>query len=174
MQGDFEKFETLCSQKIIQLVIHPYNLLFMQLNEAMAKKDNKKVRKLLKSFDQIKITDKQKTAVYSKAFYYYFTLGQTERSKERVNEYYQKLSKYEDYDGKEEIDIIFDTFVNGGYKYLGTMLEKYTHARSEEKLECEMLLMNMYTNKGDLEEAKKYSVLAQETIENQGVLKTPQ
>lgn len=158
MAENYEEFDKLINNDLTKLVIKPYNLFFMQLNKEMISKNNSAVQKTANVFSRIKMNKDQAVTLYMRLFHYY--LDQDDKT--HAKRYYKKLNDYE-FKGKEGYKVIYDTLVEDGYKYLNETLKAYESTTDESrKLEFEIMLMNMYTNKGDLKEAKKYEKLSSE------------
>lgn len=162
VNGEYEEFEKLANKDVTRLAIRPFNLFYMQLNEAMVKGNKTQIKEISNYFNHIKMNDRQAISLYSKLFYYYVSSD----DKTQADKAYKKLKNYPDFEGMGKADIIHDTLVDGGYKYLNQVLEEYKECdNDEDKLQCEMMLLNMYTNKGDMQEAKKYVELSQNRME---------
>lgn len=161
MNGDYEQFDALVNKDITRLSIRPYNLFFMELCAAIAKNNKAKVKEIANYFRKIKMNQNQKIALYSKLFYFYIT----QNDKSAAKRAYDELNEFDSYPNKNDIDCLKDTMLDEGYKYLDETLEKYAQASEDKKLQYEILLMNMYTNKNEIEKAKEYFEKSQSRME---------
>ena len=85
MTRDFDQFDRLIEKRSAQFVFDPFNIDFMKLNAALVKQDPAEIDRRFADFDQCRLNDKQKEAVYYNAFYYYVACSDIEKVKQYGN-----------------------------------------------------------------------------------------
>ena len=156
---DFVSFDELIDSSETKKLFPVYNIAFLKLNEAMLKEDKKAIDQAFDSFD-MRMNNAQKEALYKKGFYYY--LGLEDRAKTRV--YYDLLKELKVKDEKM-LDVMYDTYIDKGYQFLEDVKTLVDQMKDEQKMPYYALLADMYRNKGDEDEAKKYEKLLAEQTE---------
>lgn len=156
---DFVSFDELIDSSETKKLFPVYNIAFLKLNEAMLKEDKKAIDQAFDSFD-MRMNNAQKEALYKKGFYYY--LGLEDRAKTRV--YYDLLKELKVKDEKM-LDVMYDTYIDKGYQFLEDVKTLADQMKDEQKMPYYALLADMYRNKGDEDEAKKYEKLLAEQTE---------
>ena len=156
---DYASFDKLIDSSETKKLFPVYNIAFLKLNEAMLKEDKKAIDQAFDSFD-MRMNNAQKEALYKKGFYYY--LGLEDRTKTRV--YYDLLKELKVKDEKM-LDVMYDTYIDKGYKFLEDVKTLADQMKDEQKMPYYALLADMYRNKGDEDEAKKHEKLLAEQTE---------
>lgn len=156
---DYASFDKLIDSSETKKLFPVYNIAFLKLNEAMLKEDKKAIDQAFDSFD-MRMNNAQKEALYKKGFYYY--LGLEDRTKTRT--YYDLLKELKVKDEKM-LDVMYDTYIDKGYKFLEDVKTLADQMKDEQKMPYYALLADMYRNKGDEDEAKKYEKLLAEQTE---------
>ncbi len=156
---DFVSFDELIDSSETKKLFPVYNIAFLKLNEAMLKEDKKAIDQAFDSFD-MRMNNAQKEALYKKGFYYY--LGLEDRAKTRV--YYNLLKELKVKDEKM-LDVMYDTYIDKGHQFLEDVKTLADQMKDEQKMPYYALLADMYRNKGDEDEAKKYEKLLAEQTE---------
>lgn len=87
LKRDFIQFDQLIEKRAVRFVFDPFNVDFMKLNAALVKGDPIEIDQRFAGFDQCRLSDKQKEAVYYNAFYYYVS----RKDKARVKQYGNQL-----------------------------------------------------------------------------------
>ena len=106
---------------------------------------------MFEHFNDVRLNNTQKQAVYNRAFYYYLSLG----DEKKAREYYTQLSEINPKD-QETLDIVYDIYIAKGYKYLDKLLGMAEKMDDKQKLANYPLIAEMYRNKGDDEKAVEY------------------
>lgn len=157
--GDFDNFEKLINKWYTKYLIHPFNIDFLKLSEALIKQDSKQIEKCLEVFENTTITDKQKQAIYQKAFFYYLQ----EDNHTKLKKYYKLIKNLEDKTLFNNIDDIFKIVVDKDV----TLLSKYESIYNENNNNsmAAYLLYNIYKNLDDSKKANKYLERFNELVE---------
>ena len=96
----------------------------------------------------------QKEALYKRGFYYFLS----EEDKENTRVYYDLLKDLNIRD-QETLDVMYDTYILKGYKYLDQIQKQCNEAEGDGKMALYALLSDMYHNKGDEDKAREYENL---------------
>ena len=157
--GDFDNFEKLINKWYTKYLIHPFNIDFLKLSEALVKQDSKQIEKCLEVFENTTITDKQKQAIYQKAFFYYLQ----EDNHTKLKKYYKLIKNLEDKTLFNNIDDIYKIVVDKDV----TLLSKYENIYNENNNNsmAAYLLYNIYKNSDDSKNANKYLNIFNELVE---------
>ncbi len=147
---DFKTFDGLIESRPARTLFPAYNRAYLKLNEAMYKEDRAEIDKAFASFD-MPMNKAQKTALYKKGFYYY--LGLEDRGK---TDHYFELLKQLDVSDRHSLDVMYDIYIDKGYKYIGEMEERIKGLTEEEQMPFLALLSDMYRNKGDQKKAEEF------------------
>ncbi len=155
IKKDFRTFDQKIESRLVKLVISPFNIDYMKLNEALIKDDHKEVDKAFKVFDSRKLNDRQKEAVYYNGFYYYLA----KENKDMTTKYVDRLLKLDHLkdDVKKEIKISYDINILGHYDLLDETLKKLETEKDPQLIiKYELMIAKMYANKGEDDKAKEY------------------
>lgn len=156
--GDFDNFEKLINKWYTKYLIHPFNIDFLKLNEAIVKQDKKQIEDCLAVFENTTITDAQKQAIYQKAFFYYLQ----EDNHTKLKKYYKLIKNLEDKTLFNNIDDIYKIVVDKEVD----QLEKYEKIYSQNKNSmAAYLLYNMYKNLDNNKKADEYLKAFNELVE---------
>lgn len=150
--GDFVKYEELISRKTTKWILEPYTIDYIKLQVAMMKRDPAETDKCFDRFDEVRLNDQQKITVFENAFYYYVAAGNIEK----VRKYGNLLLKVKTFSRAEEIKQYYSIMVEKSYDDLDKMLEELKDADPVSQARMEFLISQMYKNKGDIDNAKKY------------------
>ena len=163
--GDFDNFEKLINKWYTKYLIHPFNIDFLKLSEALIKQDSKQIEKCLEVFENTTITDKQKQAIYQKAFFYYLQ----EDNHTKLKKYYKLIKNLEDKTLFNNIDDIYKIVVDKDV----TLLSKYENIYNENNNNsmAAYLLYNIYKNSDDSKNANKYLNIFNELVEKGAYIK---
>ena len=163
--GDFDNFEKLINKWYTKYLIHPFNIDFLKLSEALIKQDSKQIEKCLEVFENTTITDKQKQAIYQKAFFYYLQ----EDNHTKLKKYYKLIKNLEDKTLFNNIDDIYKIVVDRDV----TLLSKYENIYNENNNNsmAAYLLYNIYKNSDDSKNANKYLNIFNELVEKGAYIK---
>ena len=158
VKRNLEGFDKLRNNPLTKVLVKSVNLFYLDLNRAMAGHDDSQVLNLLKIAGKLRISTEQKEDICIKVFYYYLSA----ENKDGCRKSYRMLKDINP--DNVTLDIINDTFVEGGYKYLEEILESYDNSPEEQKASQASLLAAMYENKGDKAKAKKYHEISERYI----------
>ena len=150
----FDEFNELIDSPEAQKSFPVYNRLFLKLNEAFLKEDKTAIDKAFKEFNGLRMNKVQQEALYKRGFYYYMSA----EDKENTRMYYDLLSQMSIKD-QETIDVMYDTYILKGYRYLEQIRKQCDDAIGDQKMPFYALLADMYHNKGEEDKAKEYEAL---------------
>lgn len=160
MDKKFNDFDKEIKEMEKKKTLPPFNIIFLKLNRAIVEDKGSLVIETLNQANNTKLVDSQKDIIYKKAFHYYLS----KKDKTNCTKYHQLLSQLNRRDFPV-IDRLYDTYINNGYKYLDSTLQSVDLiSNDDEKMQVYLLLSNMYANKKDDENVKKYLELAQDIM----------
>ena len=144
MENKFKEFDELLERKSTKFFVPIYNSIILRLNKAMILKDVRMVNYLIDEASKIRMKDPQKMYLYSKGFTFYLAMGEEYRCKKC----YEEIQLCKDNPTKEYIEMVYDTIILKGYKYIDKAEKMMTEATGEDKENLATLLNAMYVNKG--------------------------
>lgn len=156
---DYEGFDRECETALVKSFIPPYNLSFLKLNAALMRNDKSRIEDTIATFDAIKMNITQKQALYDKCFFYYIST----ENKDKAQLYYQLLMDMNNTD-KVMYSCFYDTYVLKGCNYLDEVLNRLSSLNDNEKIPYYTLLADIYRNKGDDDNANKYTDLLKKQL----------
>lgn len=156
---EYEEFEKLIDTPEVKKSFTAYNVAFMKLNKAMMKNNPSEITQAFANFN-IKMNPVQRETVLKRAFYYYIGVKDFKRT-----EHYYNLLKDMNVKDQVTLDIMYDTYVNKGYRYLEEVLNNYERLSEEDQAPYIALIADMYKNKGDNEKAKEFEDKTQKIIQ---------
>ena len=112
----------------------------------------------LQEFEKETMSDVQKVAVHSKAFYYFLSCG----DKKNTTKYYKLLKENKAFKDEKDLERIYDTYILKGCRYL-----EETKEEAEGDPFLLAMVADMYSNRGDRENMQKYADMARECAEVQ-------
>ena len=151
-----EKFNATANTLLAKITLSEFDKELIRFNVAELHRDDALVEKQIKVFEEMNLKDSQKKKVYPQIFYYYID----RHRKEDTTRYYQKLSEFNVYRNKRDIEMTYDAYVRGSHMYLEEALKDLKKCTRYELPAKERLVARMYANKGINAEAKKYNSLA--------------
>lgn len=154
----FDEFDQLIDSKDVMKHFPPYNISYMKLNKAMIQNNPSAINKAFGSF-KFKMNDIQKETVYKRGFYYYLGI----EDKRRTDYFYNRLKDMNIKD-KISLDIMYDTYIEKGYRYLDEVLANISNLSKEAQAPYIAIIADMYRNKGDKKNADEYEKKAEEYI----------
>ena len=110
----FDVFDQLIAEKRTQRLISLFNRKFLLLNKSLLKGDHHQVMDQLQEFEKETMSDVQKVAVHSKAFYYFLSCG----DKKNTTKYYKLLKENKAFKDEKDLERIYDTYILKGCRYL--------------------------------------------------------
>lgn len=155
-QGDDARFEAIAGS-LGGKTLSAFDKELIRFNVAEARKEQNSIEASIRNFEQMTLKDSQKKKIYQRIFYYYVD----HNKKAEAKKYYQELESLNVYNNKKDVEVTYDTFINGGHKYLNETLERAKKAKPQELPALERNISRMYENKGVHSEAKKYARLAE-------------
>lgn len=144
MESKFQEFDELLEKKSTKFFVPVYNSIVLRLNKAMIMKDVRLVNSLMNDAGKIRMKDQQKMYLYSKGFTFYLALGEEIKCKKC----YEQIQLCKDNPTKEYIEMVYDTFIQKGYKYIDKAEKMLTEASDADKENLTSLINAMYVNKG--------------------------
>lgn len=156
-ENKLNEFNELIESKKANFFIHPYNLNFLKLSLAISNNNKAEIKKIMGIFDHVRLDRKQKEALYSRCFQYYLSINDNDEA----TNYYHMIKLNNPNKNHDDLDMVYDTYLNNGYKYLDTYLLKLQTASHTQRIAYESHISQMYLNKGDKENSDKYKQLAQ-------------
>lgn len=156
--GKYDQYEVLRNKGVTKYLIPPFNLLYSDFNKAVSQNDREEAERCLAVLETIRLSKRQKGTVYARAFYYYVLL----KDKEKATRYYRLTGDYSNASEMKDMDIFFDTFVQNGYAYLEEVQELIKTAPEQALSDYESVLSQIFSNKGDEVQARKYKDLAEQ------------
>ena len=154
----FDDYARLRNKWYTVYLFNSFNLSFLDLNVAIFKGNIKQIEECFESFDKMKMSKKQKETVYSRAFYYYLM----KKEKEKTTRYYHLLKDLDKPEIMKDINIFYNTFIEGGCDYLDEVLDGYKNCHKDQRADFESILSRIYENMNDLNNAQKYKQMAEE------------
>ena len=154
MTRDFDRFDRLIEKRSVQFVFDPFNIDFMKLNAALVKQDPAEIDRRFADFDQCRLNDKQKEAVYYNAFYYYVARSDIAKVRLYGNRLLNLATCSEALKAETQKD--YAVMIDHSYADLDEDLAKLDQLEGEEKAKAEFLISKMFENKGDSQQAKLY------------------
>ena len=152
--GFLDRFDRLIEKRSVQFVFDPFNIDFMKLNAALVKQDPAEIDRRFADFDQCRLNDKQKEAVYYNAFYYYVARSDIAKVRLYGNRLLNLATCSEAL--KAETQKYYAVMIDHSYADLDEDLAKLDQLEGEEKAKAEFLISKMFENKGDSQQAKLY------------------
>ncbi|MBQ6560073.1 MAG: hypothetical protein IJL85_04495 [Erysipelotrichaceae bacterium] len=149
------KFEAI-SKTFAAKTLSRFDMELIRFNVAELQRDDALIEKQIGKFEEMELKDSQKKKVYPQIFYYYID----RHRKEDATRYYNKLSEFDVYRNKRDIEMTYDAYVRGSHMYLEEALKDLKKCTKIELPAKERLVAKMYANKGINAEAKKYNSLA--------------
>lgn len=160
MNKEYGEFDRLIDKRKTKFFVPVFNSLMLQLNKSIMLNDKAEIESVMEKSNLIKKSEKQKIFLYSKAFSYY--IGNKDHI--NVEKYYELISSCEEAPMKKYVDMVYDTVIQRGYKYIDDAKLLLIKANNEDKKNICLLIANMYQNMGDTVQAKKYYGSASEYI----------
>ena len=154
----FDVFDQLIAEKRTQRLISLFNRKILLLNKSLLKGDHHQVMDQLQEFEKETMSDVQKVAVHSKAFYYFLSCG----DKKNTTKYYKLLKENKAFKDEKDLERIYDTYILKGCRYL-----EETKEEAEGDPFLLAMVADMYSNRGDRENMQKYADMARECAEVQ-------
>ncbi|MBQ9425810.1 MAG: hypothetical protein IJU42_07710 [Erysipelotrichaceae bacterium] len=154
-EGDEEQFEAI-RKTVVAKTLNDFDVELIRYNVAEIRRDYDRMDASIRRFSEMDLKDSQKKKIYPKIFYYYIDRNR----KQDAKEYYEKLSVFNVYQNKKDIDMTYDAYIKGGHQYLDEALASLKRTSREDLPAREKLIAKMYENKGIQQEAKKYYNLA--------------
>lgn len=148
----YKQFDEIIDSKDVKKYFAKFNHLFLKLNKEVLVNNTEKAEQIMEQLNATKLSNRQKEAFYSKAFYYFIAKEDDNQAK-KYHDLYMSSCK----NNKEDIDCVFNTMVEKGYKYLDTTLQKLQGANQTTQIQLYSLISTMYENKGDIQKAEEYT-----------------
>lgn len=160
VQQQYQQFDEIVDTIQVRKYFAQFNHLFLKLNKEILANNTEKAEQLMDQLLTIKLSNRQKEAFYSKAFYYFVA----KKDYEMVKEYHQRYMN-ECKNNKEEIDRVYDTIIAKGYRYLDASLQQLANASKPVQIQLYSLIATMYENKNDKQRAEQYTAKLKQLID---------
>ena len=118
------------------------------------KQDPAEIDRRFADFDQCRLNDKQKEAVYYNAFYYYVACSDIAKVRLYGNRLLNLATCSEAL--KAETQKYYAVMIDHSYADLDEDLARLDQLEGEEKAKAEFLISKMFENQGDSQQAKLY------------------
>ncbi|MFR3674011.1 MAG: hypothetical protein ACLTW1_09025 [[Clostridium] innocuum] len=142
MQKDFDAFDAMIHKKRTKFFVPVFNSLMLQFHKAVMQEHKKEAEQLIEKLQQVKKDKQQEIFFYSKAFSYYIT----RKDKKNIEMYYQLISGCEDSLSKSYVEMVYNTLIQHGFRYIQEAEQLLEEATGEDKQNILMLLSQMYEN----------------------------
>lgn len=152
MQKDYDAFNALIHKKRTKFFVPVFNSLMLQFHKAVLQENNKEAEQLVEKLQRVKKDKQQEIFFYSKAFPYFIT----RKDRKHIERYYQLISECEDSLTKSYVEMVYNTIIQHGFRYIKEAEQLLEEATGEDKHNIRMLLSQMYENRGDRVHAEAY------------------
>ncbi len=159
MEHNYDEFDRLAGSKQSKRYIKPFTLNFLLLNSAIIRDNKKSVLNMFNDLCKADMNQAQKSAVYSRVFYYWIANKDNKSAADVYERFAKKSNAIPD-----RMRYVYDVYCKKGFHYIEEIEEKLPILKEEEKYEYYALLADMYKNKGDEINSKKYSRLIEEIV----------
>lgn len=157
---EFEELDKRLNSFYYKLIFQPFNLEYMKLNSYILQDNDEKVHEQFVNFTKYRLNDAQKNEVYAKVCSYFVTSGNKEYAKEALD----KIDTLKDERIKTSSHMVYDTYINKGSKYLDDALKAVDEAKGADKAMMQLLVAQMYKNKGEVNKAKEFEAKGKEEL----------
>lgn len=157
---EFEELDKRLNSFYYKLIFQPFNLEYMKLNSYILQDNDEKVHEQFVNFTKYRLNDAQKNDVYAKVCSYFVTNGNKEYAKEALD----KIDTLKDEKIKSSSHMVYDTYINKGSKYLDDALKAVDEAKGADKAMMQLLVAQMYKNKGEMDKAKAFEAKGKEVL----------
>lgn len=158
--GEYEELDKRLNSFYYKLIFQPFNLEYMKLNSYILQNDDNKVHEQFVNFTKYRLNEAQKSEVFAKVCSYFVTNGNKEYAKEALD----KIDTLKDEKIKSSSHMVYDTYINKGSKYLDDALKAIEETDGANRAMMQLLIAQMYKNKGDMAKAKEYESLGKDTL----------
>ena len=156
MQGNFKELYSFLNSTEALKGLSKYNRAYLKMNGSIMDGNDSLIEQSLNEIQEVKMNKQQKTEVYFNAFNYYIDKD----LKEKVDYYKELLLKnVKDSQTLNYIDRLYDTKILKSDKYLNEILEELSSKNKVNKITDYLLLVEIYKNLGDTQNANKYNDL---------------
>ena len=156
MQGNFKELYSFLNSTEALKGLSKYNRAYLKTNGSIMDGNDSLIEQSLNEIQEVKMNKQQKTEVYFNAFNYYIDKD----LKEKVDYYKELLLKnVNDSQTLNYIDRLYDTKILKSDKYLNEILEELSSKNKVNKITDYLLLVEIYKNLGDTQNANKYNDL---------------
>ena len=160
--NDIENYRKRFDSKSVKFLLTPIERQLFTLDEGFLTTQEDLIRSTLNQLDNFRLNDQQKGIVHSKAFYFFTSLGEIESAKH----YYALLLNNKSYPDKYNLKRAYNTYIEKGYEYL-----EETIKQAQSNPTNYAIIADMYHNKGDTDNHKKYTELFKKYMDSQWISK---
>ena len=165
--GEYEELDKRLNSFYYKLIFQPFNLEYMKLNSYILQNDDNKVHEQFVNFTKYRLNEAQKSEVFAKVCSYFVTNGNKEYAKEALD----KIDTLKDEKIKSSSHMVYDTYINKGSKYLDDALKAIEETDGANRAMMQLLIAQMYKNKGDMAKAKEFESLGKDTLKPKEYIK---
>ncbi|MGN1277641.1 MAG: hypothetical protein ACI4UK_11685 [Floccifex sp.] len=164
LKQNFKEFDRLIESEEAYKRIAPFNRLYMKLNASFMKDDEKEIESCVNSLLEVRMNQAQKDDFYSKVFGYY---AQKE-NKERASYFRNLILK----DCKKEglhvmANRLYSIYIDKSDEFLQDLLMENESLQGPQKATNDVLIAQIYNNKSDFENEKKYLKLFEQDMKGE-------
>ena len=145
VQGNYAAFDELIQKRHVNFLISKFDIMYLKINRAMISLDTDSVQRMLSAFNDDKMTDRQKESLYSLAFNYFISVNDKQNAKRS----YDKFIDLPNIRNRDNYRIIYDIYVEDGYRYLNDILAQIDKCDDSEKEHLSLLIEKMQENKAN-------------------------
>ncbi len=154
----YNDYEKLLNKPLTKYFFSAYERAYMRLTGALHMDNRRYIDECFAAFENTRMKSKDKEDIICKAFNYYISIDNHKMAKK----YYDYSKDMYNKAAKRDIAIVYDTYVEKGYKYLDEYLKDEAIMPDELKTVYYAMLAQMFDNKGDKKMAKEYNKKALE------------
>ena len=166
--GNFEEFDKEINSDEAKKNIPPANIDILKFNVAIMRNKQNDVQEIFDSFETKRLSNDAKLTIYTRALGYFTTTSDVTRCK-KCYDIIMALPKNEQ--TKTSVQRVYEIMVEKKTDKLNELLDEVNTITGMPKCIDEFLISEIYTNMKDDVNAKKYSELAKEHLENNAELK---
>lgn len=155
---DYQGYSKLLDSWRAKYFFKPYNIAYLRLTAAMVKNDTHEIDKCFEAFESTRMKSKEKEDIIYKAFNYYLALEDYRKAKR----YYEFSQNMFNKGLKNEIEIMYNTYCEKGYKFLDELLKSTEEMPLSYRTANYSIISQMYENKGDKKNAEEFLNKARE------------
>lgn len=158
---DYNRFNELAENKKVKKYISPFTIDYMRFNIAIYEQDKNKVIEAFDAFTDMRMSESQRSALYSRAMSYFITVNDSDRCR-ICYENLQKLKGNETV--KEQSKNVYEVMVNHETDNLNDLLSHFDTAEGSDKAVTASLIAVIYGYLKDDAKRIKYEDIAKQYL----------